>query len=57
MPIKNYPIRLQAISMFLQYAYKSESEIAQTFDKAYTEEEWDEFGEAEQDNALDTLLD
>ena len=57
MPIINYPIRLRAISMFLERAFKVNDEYVQILDKEYTEEEWDDFGEAEHDGAFVALLD
>lgn len=57
MPIKNYPIRLSAISMFFERAFKVDDEYIRTLNRAYKEGEWDEFGEAEHDHAIDALLD
>lgn len=56
MPIKNYPVRLNAISIFLKRASQVDDEYVLVLDKEYTEEEWDEYGEAEYDEAVDTLL-
>jgi len=57
MPIKNYPIRLDAISTFLDRAFKINDECIRVLNKEYTGEEWDEFGEAEHDHATDVLID
>jgi hypothetical protein len=57
MPILNYPLRLHAIRMFFKRAFRVDDEYVHILDKEYTEEEWDEFGEAEHDHALDMLLD
>jgi hypothetical protein len=57
MPILNYPIRLRAISMFLERAFDVTDEYTLILDKEYTQAEWDEFGEAEHDRAFDALLD
>lgn len=43
--------------MFFERAFKVEDEYIRILDKEYTEVEWDEFGEAEHDCALDVLLD
>jgi hypothetical protein len=56
MPIKNYPIRLSAISMFFERAFKVDDEYVRILDKEYTEEEWDGFGESEHDYAFDALI-
>ena len=57
MPIVDYPLRFYAIKMFLERALKVDDEYIRMLDKEYTEEEWDEFGEAEHDHAVDILLD
>jgi hypothetical protein len=57
MPIINYPIRLNAVSMFLERAFKVKDEYIYLLNKEYTPEEWNDFGEAEHDRAFDVLLD
>jgi len=56
MPIINYPIRLRAISMFLERAFKVNDEYIEIIDKDFTQEEWNDFEEGEHDDALDALL-
>jgi len=43
--------------MFLERALKVDDEYVRLLDKKYTDEEWDEYGEFEQDQVTDTLLD
>lgn len=42
--------------MFFERAFKVDDEYIRILDKEYTEEEWKEFGEIEQDQATDALL-
>lgn len=42
--------------MFFERAFKVDDEQVRILDREYTPEEWDEFGETEQDQATDTLL-
>jgi len=42
--------------MFLERAFKVNDEYIHVLDKEYTQEEWDDFGEAEHDRAFDALL-
>jgi hypothetical protein len=57
MPIKQSAIRLRSIQIFLSRAFNVYDEYAHILDKEYSEEEWNEYGEAEHDHALDVLLD
>jgi DNA-directed RNA polymerase subunit H (RpoH/RPB5) len=56
MPIKHFAVQLGVIRMFLDRALSVYGEYVRVLDKEYTEEEWDEYGEAEYDEATDILL-
>jgi len=57
MPLLNYPIRLNAIAIFLTRAFQVDDKYVKALDKEHTEEEWDESEEVEPDEAFDALLD
>jgi hypothetical protein len=43
--------------MFFSRAFQVDDKYIRILDKEYTNEEWDEYGEAEQDRATDALID
>ncbi len=57
MPILHYPIRLNAIAIFLTRAFQVDDKYVKALDKEHAEEEWDESGEIDPDEAFDALLD
>jgi hypothetical protein len=54
---KGFHYQIRGYSIFLDRALSVYDAYVRILDKEYTEEEWDEYGEAEYDHATDVLLD